>query len=184
MKKLIRILEEQGVNESLRKLAPFALANSRKDSYDHLNRLCKGEKKLMAAVITGVMVLWLIKKFHERCQKDLKKKGRRDALQELNPYLDSIQLVARLDPALDQQALRTKAVDFLSDRRKRKQALSNDLNESKREHIQMLGQIIEAMRSGTSHSEKAIYKHLSDFLNSLGFTTSGGKPFTRRNMNT
>ena len=184
MKKLIRILDEQGVNESLLKLAPFALAKCRKDSYDHLNRLCKGEKKLMAAVIAGAIVLWLIHKFHGRCQKDLKKKGRRDALQELNPYLDSIQLVARLDTALDQQALRAKAVDFLSDRRKRKQALSSDLNESKREHIQMLGQIIEAMRSGTSASEKVIYKHLIDFLNSLGYTTLGGKRFTRRNMNT
>jgi hypothetical protein len=94
-------------------------------------------------------------------------------LQELNPYLDSIQLVARLDTSLDQQALRTKAVDFLSDGRKRKQALSNDLNESKREHIQMLGQIIEAMRSGTSHSEKAIYNCDSDSNESAEGGSSG-----------
>jgi len=183
MKKFIRILEEQGVNESLLKLAPFALANYRKDSYDHLTLLCSGEKKLMAAVLSGVIVLWLINKFNKRCQEDLKKNKRRDSFRELNQYLDSIQLVARLDVSIDQQALRAKAVDWLLDRRKRKQALSSDLKESKLEHQKMLGQIIEAIRSGTTHSENAIHRHLSEFLNSIRFTTLGGKPFTRRNIN-
>jgi len=183
MNKFIRILEEHGVNESLLKLAPFALANCRKDSYDHLNLLCKGEKKLMAAVIAGVIVLWLIQKFHKRCQTDLKKNESRDSFWELNQYLDSIQLVACLDTSIDQQALRVKAIDFLSDGRKRKQVLSSDLNESKLEHKKMLGQIIEAMRGGTNHSENAIHQYLSDFLNSISFTTLGGKPFTRQNIN-
>jgi hypothetical protein len=183
MKKFIRILEEQGVNESLLKLAPFALANYRKDSYDHLNLLCSGEKKLMAAVIAGVIVLWLIQKFNKRCQEDLKKKERRDSFRELNQYLDSIQIVARLDTSIDQQALRAKAVDWLLDRRKRRQALSSDLKESKLEHKKMLGQLIDAIRVGTRHSENAIHRHLSEFLNSIRFTTLGGKPFTRRNIN-
>jgi hypothetical protein len=183
MKKFIRILEEHGVNESLLKLAPFALANYRKDSYEQLGRLCKGEKKLMAAVIAGVIVLWLIKKFHKRCQTDLKKNERRDSFRELNQYLDSIQLVARLDTSIDQQALRAKAVGFLLDRQQRKQALSSDLNESKLEHKKMLGQIMEALRGGTNHSQNAIHQYLSDFLNSISFTTLGGKPFTPQNIN-
>jgi len=182
MKKFIRILEEQGVNESLLKLAPFALANHRKDSYDHLNLLCSGEKKLMGAVIAGVIVLWLIQKFNKRCQEDLKRNERRDSFRELNQYLDSIQRVARLDTSIDQQALRAKAVDWLLDRRKRKQALSSDLKESKLEHQKMLAQIIEAIRGGTRHSETAIHRHLSEFLNSIRFTTLDGKPFTRRNI--
>jgi hypothetical protein len=183
MKKFIRILEEQGVNESLLKLAPFALAKYRKDSYDHLDLLCSGEKKLMAAVIAGVIVLWLIQKFNKRCQEDLKKKERRDSCRELNQYLDSIQRVARLDMSIDQQALRAKAVDLLLDRRKRRQALSSDLKESKLEHQKMLGQLIDAIRVGTRHSETAIHRHLSEFLNSIRFTTLDGKPFTRRNIN-
>jgi len=182
MKKFIRILEEQGVNESLLKLAPFALANYRKDSYDHLNLLCSGKKKLMAAVIAGVIVLWLIKKFNKRCQEDLKKNKRRDSFRELNQYLDSIQLVARLDVSIDQQALRAKAVDWLLDRRKHKLALSSDLKESKLEHQKMLGQLIDAIRTGTRHSENAIHRHLSEFLNSIRFTTLDGKPFTRKNI--
>ena len=40
MKKFIRLMEEQGADELLLKLAPFALADYRKDSYDHLNLLC------------------------------------------------------------------------------------------------------------------------------------------------
>ena len=183
MKKFIRMLEEQGVNESLLKLAPFALANHRKDSYVQLNLLCSGEKKLMAAVLSGVIVLWLIKKFNKRCQEDLKKNKRRDSFRELNQYLDSIQLVARLDMSIDQQALRAKAVDWLLDRRKRRQALSSDLKESKLEHQKMLGQLIDAIRVGTRHSENAIHRHLSEFLNSIRFTTLAGKPFTRRNIN-
>jgi hypothetical protein len=182
MKKFIRMLEEQGVNESLLKLAPFALAKYRRDSYDHLNLLCSGEKKLMAAVLSGVIVLWLIKKFNKRCQEDLKKNKRRDSFRELNQYLDSIQLVARLDMSIDQQALRAKAVDWLLDRRKRRQALSSDLKESKLEHQKMLGQLIDAIRVGTRHSENAIHRHLSEFLNSIRFTTLDGKPFTRRNI--
>jgi len=121
MKKFIRLMEEQGADESLLKLAPFALAKYRKDSYDHLKLLCSGEKKLMATALSGVIVLWLIKKFNKRCQEDLKKIERRDSFRELNPYLDSIQRVARLEMSIDQQALRAKAVDWLLDRRKRKQ---------------------------------------------------------------
>jgi hypothetical protein len=184
VKKLIRILEEQGVNESLRKLAPFALAKGRTDSHRHLNLLCRGEKKLMAAVLAGAIVLWLIQKFHKRCQEDLKGKKNEGGAsdRELTRYLDSIQLVARLDTSVDQQALRVKAVDFLLDGRKRKQALSGDLRESDLEHKKMLGQIIEALRGTTRHSENAIRHHLSDFLNSLSFTTLGGKPFTPQNI--
>jgi len=50
------------------------------------------------------------------------------------PNLDSIQLVARLDTSIDEQALRLKAIGFLSDRQKQKQALSRDLNESELEY--------------------------------------------------
>jgi len=186
MKKILRILEEQKVDESLLKLAPFVLANYRKDSYDHLSLLCKGEKKLMAAVIIGVIVLWLIKKFYKRCQKDLKDKKNegRTSDRELNQYLDSIQLVSRLDKSIDQQALRAKAVGFIFERRKRKQALSSDLNESKLEYEKMLGQIIDAVRGGTSHSENTIHNHFAKFLDSIGHTTLSGKKFNRRNIST
>jgi hypothetical protein len=85
--------------------------------------------------------------------------------------------------SIDQQALRAKAVDWLLDKRKRKQVLSSDLKESKLEHQKMLAQIIEAIRTGTRHSENALHRHLSEFLNSIRFTTLGGKPFTGRNVN-
>jgi hypothetical protein len=183
MKKIISILQKQGVDESLLKLAPFALEDYRRDSYAHLKLLCSGQKKLMAAVLSGVIVLWLILKFNRRCQQDLKKNARRDSFQELDQYMDSIQLLARLDSSIDQQALRAKAIDWLLDRRKRKLALSHDLRQSQLEHQHMLGQIIEAVRAGTGQSETAIYRHLSEFLNSIGFTTLDGKPFTRRNIN-
>lgn len=183
MKKIISILEEQGADESLLKLAPFALADYRKDSYDRLSLLCSGEKKLMAAVLSGVIVLWLIQKFNQRCQEDLKMNARRDSFQELNQYLYSIQLVARLDRSIDQQALRAKAVDWLLDRRNRRKALSNDLRQSQLEHRQMLGQIIEAVHAGTRHGETAIRGHLSEFLNSIRFTTVRGRPFSSRNIN-
>ena len=186
MKKFLRILEEQKIDESLLMLAPFALANYRKDSYDHLNRLCRGGKNLMAGVTAGVIVLWLIKKFYKRCQKDLKdqKVEGRAFDRELNQYLDSIQLVSRLDKSIDQQALRAKAVVFLFETRKRKQALSSDLNDSKREYEKMLGQIIEALSGGTSHSENAIHTYLARFLNSIGYTTLNGKKFNRQNIST
>jgi hypothetical protein len=137
----------------------------------------------MAAVLSGVIVLWLIQKFNQRCQEDLKMNARRDSFQELNQYLYSIQLVARLDRSIDQQALRAKAVDWLLDRRNRRKALSNDLRQSQLEHRQMLGQIIEAVHAGTRHGETAIRGHLSEFLNSIRFTTVRGRPFSSRNIN-
>jgi len=184
MKKFIRILEEHGIDESYLKMAPFALANYRKESYDHLNLLCRGDKKLMAAVMVGVIVLWLIKKFHQRCWKDLKnhKRDGGAAERELNQYLDSIQLVSRLDKSIDQQALRAKAVRFISARRKQNKEISNDLNESKLEHKKMLGQIIGAMRGSSSHSENAIPTYLAKFLNSIGYTTLDGKKFNPQNI--
>jgi hypothetical protein len=184
MKKIIRIIEEQRTDDSMLRLAPFALANYRKDSYDHLSLLCGGEKKLMAGVTVGVIVLWLIKKFYKRCQKDLKSKKTegRVSVRELDQYLDSIQLVSRLDKSIDQQALRAKAVYFLFERQQRNQALSSDLNDSKLEYKKMLGQIIAATRVGTSQSENAVYDHLAKFLNSIGYTTLDGKEFNRRNI--
>jgi hypothetical protein len=47
----------------------------------------------------------------------------------------------------------------------------------------MLGQIIEAVRAGTGHSETTVRRHLSEFLNSICFTSLSGKPFTCRNIN-
>lgn len=184
MKKIIRILEEQKIDESLLKMAPFALANYRRDSYDHLSLLCRGLKNLMAAVIVGATVLWLIKKFYKRCQKDLKDKRNegRASDWELNQYLDSIQLVSRLDKSIDQQALRAKAVSFLFEKRKRRQALFHDLNESKLEYQKMLRQIIDAVRVGTHHSENAVHSDVAEFLNSLGYTTLSGKKFTRQSI--
>ena len=186
MKRILGILKEQPVDETLLKLAPFALAKYRKDSYDHLSLLCRGGKKLMAAVLVGVIVLWLIKKFHQRCQKDLKVKRNegRASDREINQYFDSIQLVSRLDKSIDQQALRAKAVDFIFDRRNRKQVLSTDLNESKLEYKKMLGQIIEVVRIGTSHSENTLHDYLAKLLNSLGYTTLNGRKFNRQNTRT
>jgi hypothetical protein len=185
MKKIIRILEEQGVDDSMIRLAPFALAKCRKDSYDHLNLLCGGQKKLMAGVTVGVIVLWLIKKFNERCRKDLKSKKTeaRVSARELNQYLDAIQLVARLDHSIDQQALRAKAVYSLTERRKRNQTLSSDRYESKLEYQKMLGQIIAAARVGTNQSDNAIHDSLAKFLNSIGCTTLESKKFSRLNIN-
>jgi hypothetical protein len=183
MKKFIKILEEHGEDDSLRKLAPSALARYRKGSYHYLILLCQGEKKLMAAVLAGITVLWLIQKFHRRCLKDMKRNDRSVSIRGLNQYLDSIQIVARLDPSIDQQRLRIKAVDFLSNWRQRNQALSFDLNQSKLEHKKMIEQIIEAMCSATGHSPITIHKRLSIFLNSISFKTLGGRPFTSRNIN-
>jgi hypothetical protein len=96
--------------------------------------------------------------------------------------LEAIQLLSRLDASIDQQALRVKAVDFLLDRKKRRQALTCDVHESKLEHQRLLEQLIAALRTGTHRSENDSCRLLSRFLNSISFTTLGGRPFTRRNI--
>jgi hypothetical protein len=182
MKKIIRILEAQHLDSSWLRVAPFALAGYRKESYGKLTRLCRRKENLMAAVVAGVIGLYAAKKHIELCKKAAKagKNASRDSDRELKKYLDAIWRVYLLDNSIDKQRLIEKAIGYLSG--KLDQELSHSLTEAKKEYKAMIQQIIDMVRAGTEHSENAVHEYLATFLNSIGCTTLGGKRFTRRNI--
>jgi len=182
MEKIIRILEELKVDNAWLRVAPFALAGYRKESYGKLTRLCRRKETLMAVVVAGVIGLYSAKKHVELCKKAAKagKNVSRDSDRELNKYLDAIWRVYLLDHSIDKQRLIEKAIGYLSG--KLDQELSHSLTATKKEYKAMIQQIIGAVQADTGHSENAVHGYLATFLNSIGCTTLGGKPFTRQNI--
>jgi hypothetical protein len=182
MEKIIRILEGLKVDDTWLRVAPFALACCRKESYGKLTRLCRRKEALMAVVVAGVIGLYSAKKHVELCKKAARagKNASRDSDRELKKYLDAIWRVYLLDTSIDKQRLIEKAIGYLSG--KLDQELSHSLNEAKREYKAMIQQIIGTVQTGTGHSENAVHGYLSVFLNSIGCTTLGGKRFTRQNI--
>jgi hypothetical protein len=182
MKKIIRILEELKVDNSWLRVAPFALAGYRKESYGKLTRLCRRKETLMAVVVAGVIGLYSAKKHVELCKKAAKagKNASRDSDRELKKYLDAIWRVYLLDNSIDKQRLIGKAIGYLSG--ELDQELSHSLTEAKKEYKVMIQQIIGAVQAGTGHSENAVHGYLAAFLSSIGCTNLGGKPFTRQNI--
>jgi len=182
MKKIISILKAQGVDNAWLRVAPFALAGYRKESYGKLARLCRRKEALMAVVVAGVIGLYAAKKHIELCRQAAKagENAPRDFALELKKYWDAIRRVYLLDNSIDQQRLIEKAIGCLSGRLEPE--LSHSLTEAKKEYKAMIQQIIGTVRSGTEHSENAVHEHLATFLNSIGCTTLGGKRFTCRNI--
>jgi hypothetical protein len=182
MKKIIGILEELKVDDIWLRVAPFALAGCRKESYGKLTRLCRRKETLMAVVVAGVLGLYSAKKHIELCKKAVKegKNASRDSDRELNKYVDAIWRVYILDNSIDKQRLIEKAIGCLSG--KLDQELSHSLTEAKKEYKAMIQQIIGAVQADTGHSENAVHGYLATFLNSIGCTTLGGKRFTRQNI--
>jgi hypothetical protein len=182
MKKIIRILEELKVDPAWLRVAPLALAGWRKESYGKLTRLCRRKESLMAVVVAGVIGLYSAKKHIELCRQTAKaaQNASRDSDRELKKYLDAIWRVYLLDTSIDKQQLIAKAIGFLSG--KLDPELFHSLTEAKNEYKAMIRQIIGAVQADTGHSENAVHGYLATFLNSIGGTTLGGKPFTRQNI--
>jgi hypothetical protein len=182
MKKIIRILEGLKVDDTWLRVAPFALAGCRKESYGKLTRLCRRKETLMAVVVAGVIGLYSAKKHVELCKKAVKagRNASGDSDRELNKYLDAIWRVYLLDTSIDKQRLIEKAIGYVSG--KLDQELSHSLTEAKKEYKAIIQQIMGAVQAGTGHSENAVHGYLSAFLNSIGCTTLGGKRFTRQNI--
>jgi hypothetical protein len=137
----------------------------------------------MAVVVAGVIGLYAAKKHIELCKKAIKagKNASRDSNRELKKYLDAIWRAYLLDNSIDKQRLIEKAIGYLSG--ELDQGLSHSLTEAKKEYKAMIQQIIGAVQAGTGHSEDAVHGYLATFLNSIGCSTLGGKPFTRQNIN-
>ena len=184
MKKIIRILEGLKVDDTWLRVAPFALAGCRKESYGKLTRLCRRKETLMAVVVAGVIGLYSAKKHVELCKKAARagKNASRDSDRELNKYLDAIWRVYLLDTSIDKQRLIEKAIGYVSG--KLDQELSHSLTEAKKEYKAIIQQIMGAVQADTGHSENAVHGYLAAFLNSIGCTTLGGKRFTRQNIST
>ena len=182
MKKIIKILEELKVDNSWLRVAAFALAGYRKESYGKLTRLCRRKKTLMAVVVAGVIGLYSAKKHIELCKKAATagKNASRDSDRELGKYLDAIWRVYLLDHSIDKQRLIGKAIGYLSG--ELDQELSHSLTEAKKEYKAMLQQIIGAVQADTGHSENAVHRYLAAFLNSIGCTTLSGRRFTRQSL--
>lgn len=182
MKKIIRILQEVKIDSSWLRVAPFALAGYRKESYGKLTRLCRRKKYLMAVVAAGVIGLYSAKKHVELCKKAAKarRNANRDSDRELKKYLDAIWRVYLLDNSIDKQRLIGKAIGFLSG--KLDQELSHSLTEARKEYKAMIQQIIGAVRADTRLGENAVHEYLAAFLNSIGYTTLGGNRFTPQNI--
>jgi hypothetical protein len=182
MKKIIGILQEAKIDNSWLRVAPFAFAGYRKESYGKLSRLCRRKEYLMAVVAAGVIGLYSAKKHVELCKTAAKarKNASRDSDRELKKYLDAIWRGYLLDNSIDKQRLIDKAIGCLSG--KFDHELSHSLAEAKKEYKAIIQQIIAAVRAGTGSSEYDVHADLATFLNSIGCTTLGGKPFTRRNI--
>lgn len=136
----------------------------------------------MAVVVAGVIGLYAAKKHVELCKKAIKagRNSSRDSNRELKKYLDAIWRVYLLENSIDKQRLIEKAIGCLSG--DLDQELSHSLTEAKKEYKAMIQQIIGAVQAGTGHSEDAVHGYLATFLNSIGCSTLGGKPFTRQNI--
>jgi len=182
MKKIIGILKKAKLDNSWLRVAPFALAGCRKESYGQLTQLCRRKEHLMAVVAAGAIGLYSAKKHIELCKKAAKagKNASRDSDRELKKYLDSIWRVYLLDNSIDKQRLIEKAIGCLSG--KMDQELSHSLAEAKKEYNAMIRQIIHAVRADTGLGEYAVRESLANFFNSIGCTTLGGKRFTRRSI--
>jgi hypothetical protein len=183
MKKIIGILEELKVDNTWLRVAPFALAGCRKESYGKLTRLCRRKETLMGVVMAGVIGLYSAKKHVELCKKAAKagKNTPRDSDRELKKYLDAIWRVYLLDNSIDKQRLIEKAIGYISGNLDRE--LSHSLTEAKKEYKVMIQQMIGAVQAGTGHSENAVHGYLAAFLDSIGCTTLDGRRFIRQNIN-
>jgi hypothetical protein len=182
MKKIIRILEGLKVDDTWLRVAPFALAGCRKESYGKLTRLCRRKETLMAVVVAGVIGLYSAKKHVELCKKAAKagKNASGDSDRELKKYLDAIWRAYLLDTSIDKQRLIQKAIGYVSG--KLDQELSHSLAEAKKEYKAIIQQIIGAVQTDTGHSENAVHGYLAAFLNSIGCTTLSGRRFTRQSL--
>lgn len=183
MKKIIRILEAQGVDNTWLCVTPLALAGYRKESYGKLTRLCGKKETLMVGVVAGVIGLYAARKHAELCRQAIKagENASRDSNRELKKYLDAIWRVYLLDNSVDKQRLIAKAIGCLSGNQD--QELSQSLAGAEKEYKAMIQQIIGAVQTGTGQSEYAVQGYLATFLNSIGCTTLDGKRFTRQNIN-
>lgn len=182
MEKIIRILEAQGLDSLLVRAAPFAIKGYGKEAHGNLTQLCRGKENLMAAVLAGAIGLHATKRAFERGKESVKggKNAPRHFGRELKKYLDAIELLYLLDNSIDLKSLMGKAVDYLSGKLKRK--ISHNPSKDKKDHKAMVRQIIGAVLADTGHSKNAAHEYLANFLNSIGYTTLGGKPFTRQNI--
>jgi hypothetical protein len=116
----------------------------------------------------------------ERGAGQQRKNASGDSDRELKKYVDAIWRVYLLDTSIDKRRLMEKAIGYLSGNLE--QELSHSLTEARKEYKVMIQQMIGAVQADTGHSENAVHGYLATFLNSIGYTTLGGKRFTRQNI--
>ena len=186
MKKLTELLKlHPTLAGDLLKLAPICCGDARKDSYDKLRQLCRGEQPIMVQGISGAVLVQKEKYQYQNASegiKKFKKNARRLFLREVMTFRMAIRRVRRLDESINEDALMDKAYEVSKKRFYTALDLPYKMEKARENYHAILSTLIDFILSNTNHSKDAAYTHLAAFLNSLGHTTLTGKRFTRQNI--
>jgi hypothetical protein len=173
MDDLIKICEDNLTEREIFHVKAFLKNRSKKPTYS-LRALCNRNQDLMAATISGIVLLERIKEVKKK-ERDVLKKYDRPEKRYKKKYIDATNILIKMNPD-SQKQIKNEFFKFV-------RAIHQYIDAPTKSDItynEVMKDLVEELQKDTGQTENAVFNYLSNLLNELGCTSPQGACFTRQ----